>query len=51
MKGSNIISGVHCLRQAFEFFADCQRTNPGTKGEKLLAVYNCLQSKNIMDRK
>ena len=40
MNGANIISGVHHIRQAYEFFEDIKRENPGTKGAVLFAGYN-----------
>lgn len=41
MKGSsNIISGIQCLKQAFEHFASFQREHPNTKGAFLFKTYN-----------
>lgn len=37
--GSNIISGVHCLRQALDHFESFQREHPGSKGDHLFAGY------------
>lgn len=37
---SNIIQGIHSLRQAFEFFSDFQRSHPKTKGAALFSGYN-----------
>ena len=36
---SNIISSIHALRQAKEYWEDFQRTCPGSKGAKLFEVY------------
>lgn len=41
MKGSsNIISGIHCLAQAFEHFASFRREHPQSAGDKLFKNYN-----------
>lgn len=36
---SNIISSVHALRQAKEYWEDFNREHPDSKGAKLFAVY------------
>lgn len=38
--GSNIISGINCLKQAYEHFSSFQREHPGTKGALLFSAYN-----------
>ena len=41
MKGSsNIISGIHCLAQAFEHFDSFRMEHPGSAGEKVFKIYN-----------
>lgn len=38
--GSNIISGMICLKQAYEHFESFRREFPGGKGDSLFKVYN-----------
>ena len=38
--GSNIISGTHSIKQAFDHFESFQREYPGTKGARLFKGYN-----------
>ena len=41
MKGSsNIISGIHCLAQAFEHFDSFRREYPGSAGDRVFKNYN-----------
>lgn len=37
--GSDIISGIHCIKQAHEHFKSFTREHPGTKGAKLMDGY------------
>lgn len=38
--GSNIISAIHSIRQAYEHFCSFQREYPGSKGDRLMACFN-----------
>ena len=40
MKGSNIVSGIHSLKMAQEFFLDFTREFPDSSGSKLFDKYN-----------
>jgi hypothetical protein len=41
MKGaSNLVSGIHCLKQAYDHFISFILEHPGTKGSKMLEGYN-----------
>jgi hypothetical protein len=39
MKGSSIILALHHLKMSKDFFQDCIRQHPGTKGANLFSVY------------
>ncbi len=50
MKGqSNIISGVHNLRQAHEQFSSFQREYPGSKGARIFGGYNKNIQRIVLD--
>lgn len=38
--GSDIISAIHCMKQAHEHFQSFAREYPGTKGERLMNNYS-----------
>lgn len=38
--GSDIVSAIHCIRQAYDHFESFQREHPGTKGAALTKNYN-----------
>ena len=39
MRGSNIVSAVHSMRQVFEFMESFERDHPNSKGAVLFAKY------------
>ena len=39
MKGSSIILALHHLKMSKDFFQDCMRQHPGTKGARLFTIY------------
>lgn len=38
--GSDIVSAIHCMRQAYEHFESFQREYPASKGAALMKNYN-----------
>lgn len=39
-RGSDIISAIHCIRQAYEHFESFQRDHPESRGARLMKHYN-----------
>lgn len=37
--GSNIVSAIHALRQAFDYFESFEKDHPGSKGAQLFTNY------------
>lgn len=37
--GSDIVSAIHCMRQAYDHFESFEREHPGSRGAKLMRQY------------